>query len=196
MGTLSRKQRQLFTRHDWNQADRLEKIYIHLLQPEFDLTYEEEDYLDTLKQVWSILGKTMTKMKQVRLIEEFAGVTTRTAFKYIDEAQALFGEILKTDAEMELAALKERYYRLADKAEKDGDFDTARRCIESAQGLIDKIEAMKPKKQRVFATVIFTDDPKALTAQHDGDEIEFEDLGAQRVLEQQAIAVSSGEAAG
>jgi len=192
---LSKKQRQIFTIDDWKQADRIERIYINLVQREFELSYEDEEYLEKLKKVWAILGKTMTKMKQVELIQEFAMVTTRTAFKYIDDAQALFGEILKTDAEIELAALKERYYLLADKAEQLQDYDTARRCMESAQAIIEKIQALNPKKQRVFATVIFTDDPKALTATHDGDEIEFEELGAQSLLEQQAIAVPSGYAA-
>jgi cell division protein ZapA (FtsZ GTPase activity inhibitor) len=193
---LSKKQRQIFTIEDWKEANRLERLYIHLLQPDdFELDYEDEDYLDALKQVWTILGKTMAKMKQVSRIVDLIGVTTRTAFKYIDDAQALFGEILKTDAEMELSVMKERYYRLADKAEKSGDYDTARRCMDSAQTIIEKLEARKPKQQRVFAAVIFTDDPKALTAQHDGDEIDFEELGAQSLLEQQAIAVPSGVAA-
>jgi len=192
----NKRRKQIFTIDDWKQADRIERLYIYLLQPDdFELSYEDEEYLDCLKQVWTILGKTMAKMKQVSRIVDMIGVTTRTAFKYIDDAQALFGEILKTDAEVELAVMKERYYRLADKAEKDGDFDTARRCMDSAQNIIEKLEARKPKQQRVFATVIFTDDPKALTATHDGDEIEFEELGAQSLLEQQAIAVPSGGAA-
>jgi hypothetical protein len=192
---LNKKQRQIFTIDDWKQADRIERIYINLVQREFELSYEDEEYLEKLKKVWAILGKTMTKMKQIELIQEFAMVTTRTAFKYIDDAQALFGEILKTDAEIELAALKERYYLLADKAEQLQDYDTARRCIESAQAIIEKIQALNPKKQRVFATVIFTDDPKALTATHDGDEIDFEEIGSQSLLEQQAIAVPTGSAA-
>lgn len=195
---LNRKRKEpLFTRLDWKEADQLGRIYIHLLQPEFELEYPDEEKLEQLKQVWAILGKTMSKMKQIRRIEEFCGVTTRTAFKFIDEAQQLFGEILKVDAEVELAAMKERYYRLADKAEKDEDYDTARRCIDSALALVAKIEALQPAQKRVYATVIFTDDPKTLMAQHDGDEIDFEDItGAQSLLEQQAIAVPAGNAAG
>ena len=193
---LNRKRKEpLFSRNDWKEADQLGRIYIHLLQPEFELEYPDEEKLEQLKQVWAILGKTMSKMKQIRRIEEFCGVTTRTAFKFIDEAQQLFGQILKVDSEVELAAMKERYYRLADKAEKEGDYDTARRCIDSAQALIAKIEASQPAQKRVFATVIFTDDPKALTAQHDGDDIDFEEIGAQGLLEQQAIAVPAGSAA-
>ena len=193
---LNRKRKEpLFSRNDWKEADQLGRIYIHLLQPEFELEYPDEEKLEQLKQVWAILGKTMSKMKQIRRIEEFCGVTTRTAFKFIDEAQQLFGQILKVDSEVELAAMKERYYRLADKAEKEGDYDTARRCIDSAQALIAKIEASQPAQKRVFATVIFTDDPKALQAQHDGDEIEFEEIDAESVLEQQAIAVPARIAA-
>lgn len=193
---LNRKRKEpLFSRNDWKEADQLGRIYIHLLQPEFELEYPDEEKLEQLKQVWAILGKTMSKMKQIRRIEEFCGVTTRTAFKFIDEAQQLFGQILKVDSEVELAAMKERYYRLADKAEKEGDYDTARRCMDSAQALIAKIEASQPAQKRVFATVIFTDDPKALQAQHDGDEIEFEEIDAESVLEQQAIAVPARIAA-
>ena len=193
---LNRKRKEpLFSRNDWKEADQLGRIYIHLLQPEFELSCEDEEKLEQLKQVWAILGKTMSKMKQIRRIEDFCGVTTRTAFKFIDEAQQLFGQILKVDSEVELAAMKERYYRLADKAEKDGDYDTARRCMDSAQALIAKIEASQPAQKRIFATVIFTDDPKALTAQHDGDEIDFEEIDAESVLEQQAIAVPARIAA-
>ena len=76
---LNRKRKEpLFSRNDWKEADQLGRIYIHLLQPEFELEYPDEEKLEQLKQVWAILGKTMSKMKQIRRIEEFCGVTTRT----------------------------------------------------------------------------------------------------------------------
>lgn len=195
----SKKQPQIFTIEDFKAASPLEKIQMHLLQPGLELTYELDDRLQAYKDIWAILGKTNSTMKRTKQVQELLGLEYSTALRYIKEAEQLFGEITKVDAEIELAMMKERYLRLADKAEKEKDYDTARRCMENAEAIMLKMEANKPRQQRVFAAVIFTDNPKALTAQNDADDIEFEEIegeGETGLLELEAIRVPAGQAAG
>lgn len=194
----NRKQAQIFTIEEFKAASPLEKIQMHLLQPGLELPYELDDRLQAYKDIWAILGKTNSTMKRTKQVQELLHLEYSTALRYIKEAEQLFGEVTKVDAEIELAMMKERYLRLADKAEKAKDYDTARRCMENAEAILAKMEANKPRQQRVFAAVIFTDNPKALTAKNDDtDDIEFEEIdGEAGLLELEAIRVPAGHAAG
>lgn len=188
--------RKIFTADDFSEADRIGKLYIHMMQPDdFELTYQEEEYLERLKKVWGLMGKKMAKMRRIYLIAEEFDIHHRNAFKLLHDAQELFGDILKQEKETELLIMKERYYELSDKASKEDDYDTARKCLEAAERIIEKLEAMKPAQKREYATVIFTSDPKALQANNNVDEIDFEELGQAGLLEPEAVAVPAGNAA-
>lgn len=170
---------------------------MHLLDPDaFELTYEQEDRLENLRKIWGIMTKHLSTMKRVKLIMREMDVSRRTVFRMMEDAQYLFGDIMKTTAEEELAIMKEKYYRLADRAEKDGDFDTARRCMDSAREIIQKLDDLKPKKQDAFLSIEFTSDPKALTAHaHDTEDADFEEIPEASLLERQTADVSAGSAA-
>lgn len=190
-----RRKSEIFTREDFDQADNIGKLYLHLMDPDrFEINNAQADHLEKIEKVWAIMSRKMNTLKRVNLIKEVLAVTHRQAYIYIDEATWLFGDILKTNADAELAMLKEKYYQLASKAENDGDFETARKCYESAEKVIQKIQDAMPGKKRVFTEIVFTSNPKALTQAEDA---EFEELDdeAGSVLELQAIAIPSGSAA-
>lgn len=175
----------------WKEATNLERIAIWLQQPEdFELSVLEEQKMETLRQVWAVMISTMVNGKRMNKIAEMFSTDRRNAWKMMQEADFLFGSLLKTDKEAELSALKNRYYALADAAEQAGDFDAARKCLDSAQTVIQQIENMAPKR-RQYTEIVFTSNPLALTAEN-GQEIDFEEIG---VLEREAIAIPAGASA-
>jgi len=142
------------------------------------------------------LGQTMNKQRQVEIIMDQCAVDERLAYRLIRESEEVFGKLSEVDQFIEYSALKQRLYLMADKAEEDEDYETARKCLESARQILDKQNENKPREKRVFAQVVFIDDPKAITSSTEADDIEYEDVtGEESVLEPQAVGVSSGSAA-
>lgn len=181
----------IYTEADWKAADGVDRLYLHLLEPDrWELTYAEEDRLDCLRKVWAIMCKTSTPRARIKLIMQHIDVTERTVYVYINDATALFGDMLKVDLDTELALSYARFMKLYDKAKSGGDYETARRCQDNALAVLDKIEARSPKDAKKYATLTFTDNPAALSARNEGELIEFEDVEA-GVLELQTVGVSS-----
>ena len=54
--------------------------------------------------------------------------------------------------------------RLYEKAKTGEDYETARRCQDSALVVLAQLEAKQPKKGKVYAEILFTNDPAALKA--------------------------------
>jgi hypothetical protein len=195
VGTLKKKP--IFTKDDWKQANQLERIHIWLVDPRnFELNHTDEEKFKMLRMIWGILGQTMNKQKQVDMIIDRCYVDERMAYRLIKEAEELFGKLSEVDQFIEYTALKQRLYLMADQAEQEKDYETARKCLESARQILDKQNENKPREKRVFAQVIFMDDPKAITSSSEADDIEYEEVtGEERVLEPQAVGVPSRSAA-
>jgi hypothetical protein len=138
----------------------------------------------------------MNKARQIDLIMDRCGVDERLAYKLSKEAEEIFGRLSEVDEWIENQGLKQRLFLLADKAEEDGDYETARKCLESARMILDKQNEKKPRETRVFAQVVFIDDPKAITSTTEGDDIDYEEIpGEESLLEPQATGVPSGSSA-
>lgn len=188
------KPRKIFTEQDWENADRIDRLYMYLMEPDrWVLSYEEDDYLENLRKVWAIVCKQSTPRGRMKLIAYHMNVTERTIRNYINEATRLFGDMLAIDVELELSLAYNRMMKLHDKARESGDYETARRCQDNALGILEKIEAAKPKQVKKYPTITFTSDPTALVARNSGEQIEFEDV--QRVLEPQAVGVPASDSA-
>lgn len=194
MGTLKKKQ--IFTQEDWKQASQLERIFIWLIDPKkFDLNHQDEQKYVLLRKIWGILGQTMNKARQVDLICDRCGIDERESYRLVKQAEEIFGKLSEVDEWIEFQSLKQRYYLMADAAEKDGDIETARKCLDSARQIMEQQNAKKPRAARVYAQVVFIDDPKAITSQSDADDIDFEEIGEEGLLESQAVGVPAGPAA-
>ena len=185
----------IYTESDWKEADPMQQIYISLVQPDdFFLNPEQEQKLESLRKVWAILGRNLSTMRRIKRIMAETDCSRRSAFRWIEEAQWLFGDLLKTNLETELAAMKERMYVLGDKASNEGDYETAMRCYNSATAILEKIAALNPPESRQLPTIIFTSNPAVLKTGHDAETIEFEQVEA-RLLEREANTVLLEQAA-
>ena len=193
---MSRQPKRIYNERDWQAADPLDRLYMHLMEPHrWALNNIEEDRLDRLRKVWAIMCEKATTRERIKLISEIVEVTERTVYRDMEDAKGLFGDILKIDIELELRLAYERYMELFEKAKIGEDYDTARRCQDSALMVLAQIEAKTPKKGKVYAQILFTNDPAALRArnQDEGEEIDFDELdGTQSVLEREAVELPSG----
>ncbi len=192
---MSREPKRIYSERDWQAADPLDRLYIHLMEPNrWPLNAVEDERLDRLRKVWAIMCEKNTTRERIALISEQVAVTERTVYRDMDDAKSLFGDILKLDLDLELRLAYDRYMELFEKAKQDKDFDTARRCQDSALVVLAQIEAKQPKKGKVYAQIIFTDDPKILTARN-AEEIDFDEMpdhATESVLEREATELPAG----
>lgn len=189
-----RGDKHIYTEREWQAADGLDRLYIHLMEPDrWVLNNQEDEMLDRLRKVWAIVCAKRTQRERIKMISEQIEVSERTVVKYIQDAIHLFGDILKVDMDLELALAHERYMKLYQKALKAKDFDTARRCQDSAMVILEKIEARAPRAAKVYAQLIFTSDPSALSARN-AEELEFEEMpyAEESLLESEAIGIPAG----
>ena len=159
----------------------------------FELNNQDEQKYVLLRKIWGILGQTLNKARQVELICDRCGIEEREAYRLIKQAEEIFGKLSEVDEWIEFQSLKQRYYLMADLAEKEGDYETARRCLDSARQIMEQQNAKKPREARVYAQVVFVDNPKAITSQADADDIDYEEI-EDGVLEPEATRFSAGPA--
>lgn len=188
------KHRKIYTEADWHAADPIDRIYMHLMEPErWELTQAEDEKLEALRMVWSIICKQSTPRARIRMISQQIDVTERTVQRYINDAQTLFGDILTVDMDLELNLAYSRLMKLHDKATKSGDYETARRCQDNALLVLARIEARGPKEKKIYSSITFTSNPIALKARNDGEYTEFELDEPTSLLEPQAIGVPASD---
>ena len=193
---MGRTKEKIYTDRDWEQADLLDKLYMHLLEPHrWVLSFEQDEKLEQLRKVWAIMTNKPTQRERIRLIIDAVPVASeKTVARLMKEAAHLFGDILKADTELELRLMYDRYLMLAQKAISDSDYEVARRCEDSARETLLMIEARTPVQKKVYAAVLFTSNPAALRPRNtDVEDAEYDDLTDDQttpgLLESQAIGV-------
>ena len=192
---MARPKVMIYTEAQWAAADPIDRLYMHLLEPErWTLTQAEDEMLEQLRQVWAIICKKSTPRERIRLISEQIVVSEKTVTRYIQNAQHLFGDMLKVDMDIELALAYGRYMALYEKAKKAEDFDAARRCHDSAMLILEKIESRAPVKQKEYLGIVFTDDHSHLRSRLDAEDADFQILPDEetRLLEPEAVKVPPG----
>lgn len=192
---MSKQPKRIYTERDWQAADPLDRLYMHLMEPQrWVLNSNEDDRLDRLRKVWAIMCEKATTRERIALISEQVEVTERTVYRDMEDAKRLFGDILNFDIELELRLAYDRYMELYEKAKADKDYDTARRCHDSALGVLAQIEQRTPKKQKIYPQITFTDDPKALRSRNDNSEaLDFEEIPSHAsLLERETVELPAG----
>lgn len=187
------KKKQLYTVEEFKAADPLTKLYIHMMEPErFELSWKQLERLDDLKAVWRIIVKKPNNKDRIRAVVEAFQVDDRIAYRMMSEAAQLFVDTLDVDHDLELRLAYSRMMKIVEKAESAHDYEAARRALESAQNLLDKIEARAPKPTKQYAQIIVTSDPAALMPQNrDIEDAEYFELN-EPIPEQQANPLLPG----
>lgn len=188
-----RSKERVFTQSDFdNASDVVERIIIHLDQPrKFLLTEFERRHFERLRLVFGIMQQCNTQRARIKRICQVIPVSERSVQRYMADATALFVDMVKVDRDFERSFLKEKLYALAQKAEEAGDVETAMRCLDKVIKLegYDREDAGIKADDIKLPTLIFTSNPKALTAQN-------EDYEEALVLESETIGVPAEPARG
>jgi hypothetical protein len=93
-------------------------------------------------------------------------ISRATAYRVVSDSINMFGEVGKTRKDGLKNMLIERQFRLASKAEKEGDYMTAERCYEAIAKMgglnNDELDMHEIYKNLQLPAIIFTTDPNAL----------------------------------
>lgn len=156
----------------------MERLYFHCLFPlDLHLTEHEQRYLKALKKVFSICSYELSYPRQRRLIERAvpeAGTSWRIT-GLINDAVALFGDMIKINKAFSRAVLREKFLQVARAAHAAGELETERLAYGNIMKLdgLDIHDASKVDRSRLeLPEVIITANPEALTLEAEYLEID------------------------
>lgn len=156
---LAKNKHRIFTFEDWRNANSLDKMYMHMMEPHrWELSKDEMSKLQSLRAVFAIITEHASIKRRSEMISRELGISEVYVKKLIKEAQLLFGDILSIDTQVEMSLMYERYMFLYEKCKEEGDMDTARRCLDSATALLEKVDGKVKPEKKEYAKVVFTND--------------------------------------
>lgn len=156
----------VYTEQDFLQADRMDKIFMHILFPDqFNLNKTDSEYLELLQDAYRLVRKELSDHAVLRLVEEaYPEISKYRRHKLINDVKRLWGNIVHRNKEYDRLVLRERLVKLANRARKAGDLQEERRALQAIirmDGLdVHDVEKFNPADIQL-PTVIFTADPKA-----------------------------------
>ena len=190
--------RKIFSRNDFLKATRVERMYMHVLQPSFKLSLEDADHLDLLRAAYLIIVKGKSRAETARLIKSLTGAAGTSEYRIMAEAQQLFGNFEEVDKRVQRGILRDKLMRLLEIAEneieenhkqvegegnsEDGvaivlnsDTDRPRKIIETLMKLdrLDLDDEEMP--DTTIPELIITSNPKVLNQQVEVEEAELEE---------------------
>lgn len=154
----------VFTQGEFDRSGRLERLYIHMLDPQFHLNDTEERLLSDLKRVFELISDKVSRADGIQAIMGDFGCTRAHAANLFAEASDLFGRMLQVNKKYDRAVIREKLAKLSEKAEMNEEYGEARKCLEAIvklDNLFDQEEAPVQERQEP-AQVFFTNDPKVL----------------------------------
>lgn len=168
----------VFTDAIFKKASTIERMYIHLMEPErFILNHTEQVRLQDLKSCFGLVNDQISAADQITLIQELIpGIDSwENANKLLREMEMLFGVVITRNRDYTRTLYINKLRELASKAESEGDISESRRCIIAAAKLdqldLPEEEKFDPRNNKIPA-VQFTTDTKAL----DAEDIQHEDV--------------------
>lgn len=187
--------RKIFSRNDFLKATRVERMYMHMLQPSFELSQEDADHLDLLRAAYLIIVKGKSRAETARLIKSLTGAAGTSEYRIIAEAQQLFGNFEEVDKRVQRGILRDKLNRLLQIAEGDlsdfsdnedpedpevfvarnKDTEPARKIIETLMKLdrLDLDDEEMP--DTTIPELIITSNPKVLNQHVEVEEAEYDD---------------------
>lgn len=169
-----------FSQSEWDNADDLMKVYIHLIEPhKWPVSGYLEDLLKKYKTVWGIMCAVKSPRNRIVDITYALDIGERQAYSYMKQCNWLFGEVLDVDPWVEKRAMYDKLIRIADKAEAEGDNETAMKANVKAIELLERIEANTPREAKIYQPIKITTDPAALKSrlpENVAEDAEFETL--------------------
>ena len=192
--------KKIFSRNDFLKATtRVERMYMHMVDPTLQLSEKEEDHLNLLKATYMIVIQGKSRAETARLVKSLTGASGTSEYRLIEEAQRLFGNFEGIDKRVQRGILRDKLMRLLEIAENEieenakqaqGDYhnkegvaivvnsdtDRPRKIIETLMKL-DRLELEDEEgDDNTIPELIITSDPKALQQpENEFEEAEYDD---------------------
>lgn len=189
--------KKIFSRNDFLKATRVERMYMHMLQPSFELTEEDAQHLELLKATYMIVIRGKSRAETARLVKALTGAKGTSEYRLIEESQRLFGNFEQVNKTVQRGILRDKLMRLLELAENEleenakrtqgdeedgvaivigGDTDRPRKIIETLIKL-DRLDSEDIEGQdTTIPELIITSDPKVLHQPADEiEEAEYDD---------------------
>lgn len=163
------------------KVPRREKIVMGILDPEFPLSDEDEEYKSILIQAFSIMSTYPLMADQVKMIQEISDYSRAWCYNIISDAQYVFGQISTVNKTYLRNAQRERILKaitLMTNAKKPDYFTIAKyeeilmKLYNLPHHIDGKDDAVDEKETYVIPVIEFTDDPAALMSNAEIDEEE------------------------
>ena len=168
----------IFTEADRRQAaERLERIEMHLIQPNVYITDQDLSYLEKLIKAFAIAVTCLDNLKAIRKFRNlYPDMAFGTAKKIIEDAEDLFAPMTRRSREMTLAVISRRAEEVYKKALQEGNLKQAN----SANEMALKVEMARKEEddeniweKLSMPDLQFTTDPKALS---EAEDLEFDEV--------------------
>lgn len=169
----------LFDQNQYSKSSRVERIYMHILQPgKYALTPNEEIYHRRLIRAFTILSEhTMVYMNAVKFIKDLEKVSKAQAMTIVTDAEDLYGRIRKINKETQRVLLYDKATYQMERALKLNKPDLAEKFMK----VMIKVSKMDQEDindfdiaDLVLLQPIYTNDPSALLDAEDA-EVEWDE---------------------
>lgn len=164
---MSKKQLQIYSLSDFDQADRLGKITMYMMEPErFALNDPDFQYYNQLLRAYQGCYKQLSQAKAIKWIQEnIPGCESyyKSHRTYADMVE-VYGHFVVKNKQLQRQIVAEKLYAIAKKLENDKQYEAAGNMYEKAakmQGL-DKISHGINPDDFKLPEITATADPAAL----------------------------------
>lgn len=103
-------QLRVFTERDFKEANRVERIFIWMMEPEkFTLNHYDQTYFDRLKTIFTIMCENLEQKVQMTLIQNiYTELAPYQLYGLMNDAEALFGKVRKVNKDFQRGLQRER----------------------------------------------------------------------------------------
>lgn len=112
---------QIYSLADFQKADRLDRIRMHMIEPErFDLGDDDQKYFQALQEAWLLVCNETREVVAIRLIQEqVPGFDSwYRSNKLLRDVETLFAPFLERNKAVQRARVVEKLYLMASIAER------------------------------------------------------------------------------
>ncbi len=164
----------LFDQNQYRKSSRVERIYMHILQPgKFALTPSEEIYHRQLTRGFTILSEhTMVHMNAVKLIMDVESISKSQAMTIVRDAEDLYARIRKINKETQRILLYDKAAFQMERALKLNNPELAEKFMK----VMIKVSKMDHEDVNDFDITqlelfqpVYTNDPSSLLEAEDAE---------------------------
>ena len=173
---MSGKQLQrVYNQHDWDTATRLEKILIHVIEPDlFPLSARDDKHYQRMQRCYTIMLSTFSETSRMALLrKEFHNMNSRAIGQLKNDVMTFYDKFDEQTKKFNWTLQHERILKHLELAIEENDLQS----VGKFESILQKMRAEMPEdiieEEELIPDFEFTTDPRYL----EGDqEIDYEEI--------------------